>query len=217
MHKQSFFLFLLLHGYVVRVPACSATPAAGGARARQCCHSEAPWGQLLRFDKHATKTLEHESHLKRSFCVMQGSIWEERENIPRGLMFTRTPYVELPAAVTLIYFINLVTSKPGNHNVVANTFQLIEDAVKKRGCIFHTTGSPVTQTFKLPSAWSQKCGSTEEINNIKWQIQNTNRAFFLCSLLVGCSRKNKPGTLWLCDMFPSHQNTQHSSLFTFHS
>lgn len=30
----------------------------------QCCHSEAPWGQVLRIDKHGAETHKHESHLK---------------------------------------------------------------------------------------------------------------------------------------------------------
>lgn len=52
------------NAYVVRVWACSAQTGAEGVWVWQCCHSAAPWGQVLMFDKRSTKTHKHESHLK---------------------------------------------------------------------------------------------------------------------------------------------------------
>lgn len=41
----------------------------------QCCHSEAPRGQVLSFDKHAAETHKHESRLKDLKNIFLSGAW----------------------------------------------------------------------------------------------------------------------------------------------
>lgn len=78
----------------MRAPACSAQMGAESVQIWQCCHSEAPRGQVLRFDKHKDS---------------QGWVTSQRS---KGQHHTRTLWESANSCVTgsLIYFISHLTN-----------------------------------------------------------------------------------------------------------
>lgn len=97
---------------------------AQGVQLWQCCHSEAPWGQVLRFDKHCTKTHKHESHLQDlKVSTVPRDEWlhlgKRRPHQKFEVCEIQGYSVKLPTTASLIYFIshmtnNLVIPKPGS-------------------------------------------------------------------------------------------------------